>query len=186
VGRFSSGLVVGMKKPDGPTRLGIARAQARRLTGGVDDGILQFLAEHVRGNAREIAGAVKQVHHHAQMNGGTISLQGARALLEDYVREHRRCVDVARIREVVAGHFGIAPEKLESKARDRRTAFARQIAMYLSRQYTGKSLAEVGKCFGNRNHATVKCAEAKVARLLQPEGSQFAKDIEVIKEALEE
>ncbi len=191
VDRFSSGLVAGIKRPDFATRLGIARAQARALSARFDDEVLRFVAESIRGNAREILGAVKLLHHHAQMEKGEedralMTLEKAQAILADFIREHSRRVDFKKIHEVVAQHFGIAPEVLVSGNRERPVAFARQVAMFLARRYTRKSLVEVGKYFGKRNHTTVKCAEAKMVRLLKPGGGSVAHDVEAIMEALEE
>ncbi|MBI4605953.1 MAG: chromosomal replication initiator protein DnaA [Planctomycetes bacterium] len=185
VGRFSSGLVVGVKKPDPATRLGIARAVAARLGLRVDPSVLESLAESLRGNAREIAGAVKQVHHHARMRGGTITPEQAREVIAGYLHERSRRVDLQRIHEAVAVYFGLTAEALSSAGRQRHVALARQVAMYLARVYTRRSLAEIGKHFGNRNHTTVKSAQDKVRRMLQDEGSTVAKDVAAIIESLE-
>ena len=191
VGRFSSGLVVGVKKPEYSTRLGIARAQARRLGSSLDDTVIQFLAETVCGNAREIAGAVKQLHHHSQLGGATLEggatlgLDEAREVLAEFIHERERRVDLKRVHHVVADFYRLSPEVLVSGSRQRSIAFARQVAMFLSRRYTRKSLAEVGKYFGKRNHTTVKCAEAKIGRVLEERG-QIARDVAAIVEILEE
>lgn len=187
VGRFSSGLVVSVKKPEYATRLGIARAQARRLSSSLDDAVLQFVAETVCGNAREIAGAVKQLHHHSQL-GATTATSGvdeAREVLAEFIHERERRVDLKRIHHVVAGFYRLTPDVLVSGMRQRSVAFARQVAMFLARRYTRKSLAEVGKYFGKRNHTTVKCAEAKIGRILEERG-QIARDVAAIVEILEE
>jgi chromosomal replication initiator protein len=166
VGRFLSGLVVGIRKPDYGTRLGIVRAQSRRLGNVLDDRVLEFLARNVRGTARELLGALMRLDIHAQVLGEPLSYDGARDILSDIVEERRRAIDLKRIRDVVAQYFGHSPDALQSRSRQRQIARARQIAMYLARRHTGKSLAEIGKYFGNRNHATVKSAELRISSLL--------------------
>ncbi|HVR73153.1 MAG TPA: chromosomal replication initiator protein DnaA [Planctomycetota bacterium] len=186
VGRFLSGLVVGMKRPDFATRLGIARAVVRRLSARFEEPLLQFLAENLHGNAREIIGAINQLHHHAQTQGRTMNVEEARRVLEDFFRERERRVDFKRVHAVVASYYGVPLDALVSGNRQRHIAFARQVAMYLARKYLPKSLAEVGKYFGNRNHTTVRCAAEKVARLLEKDGCQLARDLDTICEILEE
>lgn len=166
VGRFLSGLVVGIRKPDYGTRLGIVRAQSRRLGNVPDDRILEFLARNVRGTARELLGALMRLDIQAQVHGEPLSCDLAREVLSDIVEERRRAVDLKKIRDVVAQYFGHSPEAIQSRSRQRHLTRARQIAMYLARQHTGKSLAEIGKYFGNRNHATVKSAEVRISALL--------------------
>lgn len=185
VGRFSSGLVVGVKKPEYSTRLGIAKAEARRLCSSLDGAVLEFLAETVCGNAREVAGAVKQLHHHSQLGGDLQGLEEAREVLAEFIHERERRVDLKRVHHVVAGFYRLAPEVLVSGSRQRSIAFARQVAMFLSRRYTRKSLAEVGKYFGKRNHTTVKCAEVKIGRVIGERG-QIARDVAAIVEILED
>jgi chromosomal replication initiator protein len=186
VGRFLSGLVVGIKKPDYETRLGIASMQARRFTTRFDESVLRFLAERVRGSARELIGAMKQVDIHAQLNGGALSLRQAEEALAELIREEERRVTLSRIVVVVAAHFRLSPEVLVSPSRQRHVALARQTGMFLARQYTGKSLGEIGKHFGNRNHTTVRCALAKVERLLTQSGDRLVWEISQIRETLEQ
>jgi len=186
VGRFLSGLVVSLKKPDYATRLGILRAQARRIPAQFEDAVLQFLAEQIRGNARELVGALMQLDIHSRVSGGPVGLEDARAILAETIRERERRVDLRKIQNVVARYFGLAPEVLLARARQRHVARARQVAMYLARRYTGKSLAEVGKYFGDRDHTTVQCAVKKVEHLLSQAEGGLAGELGAIMETLEE
>ena len=186
VARFSGGLTVGMKKPDFAARLGIARAQARNLAVRFDEEVLRHIAEVVRTGARELLGAVNLLHHHSQLLGGPVGLSSAEQILAELCRDHTRRIDLEKIQAVVATHYGVAPEALVSGGRERHTAFARQVAMYLARHYTPKSLAEVGKYFGNRNHTTVKSAERKITGLLKVEGGVMASELGALMETLEE
>ena len=170
VTRFLSGLVVGMRKPDFATRLGIARTQARRLRSQLDERVLEYVAESVRGNARELLGALMKLDIHAQLSGGGLSLDEAREVLTEFV----------------AAHFGLLPEDLLGGSRKRRVAHVRQLAMFLARRHTAHSLAEIGKYFGRRNHTTVRCAEVKIARLLEGKDEALMRDMRAILEQLED
>jgi chromosomal replication initiator protein len=139
---------------------------------------LRYLAENVKGNAREVLGAVKLLHHHSQVQGGPLSPKAAQKILAELSVEFSRRVDLRKIHEVVARHFGLAAEKLVSASRERHVAFARQVAMYLARRCTGKSLAEVGKYLGNRNYATVRCAEKKITKLLERGEGRLSVELE--------
>ncbi len=186
VGRFSGGLIVGMKRPDFAARLGIARAQARTLLAPVGEEVLRYVAETVRFGARELIGAVNLLHHHSQVRGDAVELNSAQKILAEFQRDHSRRIDLPRIQDVVAAHYGVSVEALLSGSRERHVSFARQVAMHLARHYTKKSLAEVGKYFGNRNHSTVKCAERKITALMKREGGVMASELGALMETLEE
>ena len=186
VGRFLSGLVVGIKKPDFATRLGVLRGQATRLPTRIDDRILRFLAENVRGSARELIGSLMKLDIHAQLNGGGLDFEEAREVLTEFERELRRRIDMAKIRDIVARHYGVLADVLVSRSRQRHVAHARQVAMYLARHHTAHSLAEIGKFFGRRNHTTVRCAELKIARMLEAQDLRVKHDMSAILELLDE
>jgi chromosomal replication initiator protein len=183
VGRFVSGLVVGIKKPDYETRLGIARLEAQRLQLRLDESILAFVAERVRGSARELIGALKQIAIQDQVHGGDLDLKAVEEALADFIREDEQRLTLPRIQEVVAAHFQLAPEALASPSRLRQVAIARQVAMFLARRHTRCSLCEIGRHFGNRNHTTVRCAIARVEGLIQKEGGWLAAALRKIREA---
>jgi chromosomal replication initiator protein len=186
VGRFLSGLVVGMRKPDFDTRLGIARSRAERLSSPMDEDVLQFLAENVRSSAREIIGALHQLEMEAQLSGCKMTVERARGVLVRYLREQRNRIDLEMICSIVARHYGLEPEVLPSPSRQRYVSFARQVAMYLARRYTGKSLAEIGKYFGNRDYSTVRCAEKRIEGLRRDEEGGLSHELNAIIECLEE
>jgi chromosomal replication initiator protein len=186
VGRFLSGLVAGMRKPDFDTRLGIARARARRLSSPIGDDVLQFLAQGVRSSAREIIGALLQLDMEAQLGGGKMTVDRARGVLARYLREQENRIDLARIHRVVAQHYRLDPELLTATARERRVSLARQVAMYLARRYTSKSLSEIGKYFGNRNYSTVRCAVMRIDALSRDEEGGLGHELNAIMESLEE
>ena len=182
--RFVSGLVVGLKSPDSKTRAGILRTYARRLDCHFDSSILAFVAESVRGNARELLGALKQLKIHADLDGGVLSLGQAKEILAQWIHESQRQITLVRICEVVTSYFGLAGEALVSRSRERRVAFARQIAMYLARRFTSRSLAEIGRHLGDRTYTTVKSGETKIQALLL-RNPHFVRELDEIVDLLE-
>jgi chromosomal replication initiator protein len=186
IGRFLQGLVVPIKKPDFATRLGILRAQARRLSTRFQENVLCFVAEHMRGNARELTGALMKLDIHARTNGGSLGMDVAASVLADSIREEERRIDFQKIQEAVALHYGLRSEELVSRSRQRSVVFARQVAMFLARRHTRKPLAEIGKYFGNRDHATVKSGEKKIQALLADPDGSTARELDQILENMVE
>lgn len=185
VGRFLSGLVVGIGKPEFATRLGILRVHSRRLLSRLDDTILEFVAEQVRGSVRELIGVLMRLDIQAQLSGGTLSFAQAKEVVAEMGSLDSRRIDLRRIRDAVAAHFGIVPEIVASSNRQRHVTLARQIAMYLARRCTDESLAAIGTYFGRRDHATVKCAVEKIARLTEENDAGVAPHVRAILDGLE-
>jgi chromosomal replication initiator protein len=184
VTRFMSGLVVGLKRPDLETRIGILEQHSKRLSGRFDREVLQTVAGALRGNARELIGALKRLDIHARVDGRPLCVEQARDILAEFLHEKSRQVSAAKILRVVASHYGLTSEALTSTSRQRTVVLARQVAMYLMRRYTGRSLAQVGVLFGKRSHATAKAAEGKVVALLERD-AHFVQELDEIVEALE-
>jgi chromosomal replication initiator protein len=184
--RFVGGLAVEIRKPDIETRLGIARAHAARLPGGIDDAALELIAQNVRPGAREIEGAMTRLRLHAARDAGRITVERTITILADILQEARGRIDLSRVQKAVAFHFGIAEESLVSRGRERHVAFARQVAMHLGRLYTKKPRTVIGKYFGKRDPSTVKSAEKKIEKLLRSPGGDFTREIEAIKARIED
>ena len=110
----------------------------------------------------------------------------AASVLADSIREEERRIDFQKIQEAVALHYGLRPEEIVSRSRQRSVVFARQVAMFLARRHTRKPLAEIGKYFGNRDHATVKSGEKKIEALLAETDSRVARELDRILENLVE
>ncbi len=185
VTRFMSGLVVGLKRPDLETRMGILVQHTKRLRRTFDVKVLEKVAGTIRGNARELIGALMQLDIHARLADRPLGVEQARDILADFLHEKTRQVRAPRVLRVVARHYGLTSEALMSKSRQRTVVFARQVAMYLTRRYTGKSLAQVGVLFGKRSHSTVKAAEVKIESILRT-NTHFVQELDDIVEALEE
>jgi chromosomal replication initiator protein len=166
--RFESGLVAELKPPDFATRLTILRKRvALDRVAIADPAVLELIADRVTDNIRALEGALIRVVAHHSLSGESIDLALATAVLED-IRPAGRArptgtLTIAQIQAAVAAFFEVSPEALVSPARTAKVAWARQVAIHLSRDLTGGSLSQIGEAFGGRNHATVLHACRKVS-----------------------
>jgi chromosomal replication initiator protein len=166
VSRFVSGMVVKIDSPEYQTRLEICRRIAARLKKQVGEDVLQFVAEHVRDNVRELEGAVLKLVAFASLGSERVSVDMARRILDDHITRTDPIVHVSDIEGSVAAFFGISPGDVHSSKKTRTVCLARSICMYLVRNSTRMSFPEIGRCLGNKNHATVLMACRKVDELL--------------------
>ena len=178
-GRFLGGLVASVSRPDPETRFAILLRLARRSRRPLADAVVRVISDGVRGNVRELVGAFHLLAATAADSARPLEPADAERVLEDWLRHHQRPRHLPRIAERVARQYGTTVGDLVSASRQRSLALARQVAMYLGRKYTGRSLAEIGKYFGDRNHTSVRSADSKVARLLQSDPA-LLKDVESI------
>jgi chromosomal replication initiator protein len=156
VSRFEWGLVTDLQPPDVEMRLAILKKKAELLGVKLNDDILDFLAHRIRSNIRRLEGALIRVASFASLTGQKISTEVVEGLLREVLHEEGRfSVTVETIQKKVAEHFDIRLADMTSKRRPENIAFPRQIAMYLSRQMTEKSLSAIGEAFGGRDHGTV-------------------------------
>ncbi|MEX2196051.1 MAG: chromosomal replication initiator protein DnaA [Thermoleophilaceae bacterium] len=161
--RFASGLVVEVERPDLEVRLAILRQRTRHDgLNEVAEDALGTIAEHVTGSVRSLEGALIRVVAYASLEGLPVSADVARSVLSRLYPRERCTLDDIRL--ATARSFGFEPADL--LARDRRpdVAFARQVAMYLSRELTDQTLPAIGRSFGGRNHTTILHAHRRVAR----------------------
>jgi chromosomal replication initiator protein len=185
VGRFLSGLVVMVGRPELATRLEILRRRAQRARVPFSEELLALIAERVRSNVRELLGAFNFLEENAFQDGAPLDPARALVLLAESLRIEDRRLGLSRIADTVSRRFGVPVAALASAGRSRALSLARQVAMYLARKYTDRSLAEIGKFFGDRNHAAVKSAEARVEGLRQTSPA-LAMDIEKIIDSFHE
>ena len=170
VSRFEWGSVTELLPPDLETRIAILRKKAGAQQLSVSDEIITFLAEKIRTNIRRLEGALIRIASFASLTGRQPSPADLEHLLRDILLEEtRQAVTIPLIQQRVVAHFDILLSDMTSKRRPREIAFARQVAMFLSRQLTQCSLSEIGAAFGGRDHGTVLYA----CRLIQ---TRVAKD----------
>jgi len=165
-------------------RLGILDAKADSLGTEVPTKVKEFLAHKIASNVRELEGALNRLCAHAQLVGSQITLETAQDLLQDLLRAHDRKLTMEEIQRRVAEHFKIRLSDMSSARRARVVARPRQVAMYLAKQLTSRSLPEIGRAFGGRDHTTVMHAVRKVDELCRDDQA-FAEDVELLTRMLE-
>jgi chromosomal replication initiator protein len=187
--RLSCGLIVDLHPTTYELRLGILqsktavfRAQQSDLEIGA--GVLEFLAHRITTNVRVLEGALQRLFAHASLLRREITLEVAQECLADILRTNDRKISIDDIQRKVAEHYNIRLADLIGPKRARNVARPRQIAMYLSKQMTSRSLPEIGRRFGGRDHTTIMHGVRKVEELIA-EDSGLAEDITVLKRTLE-
>ena len=178
--RFKWGLTTELLPPDMKTRVAILKAKSFREGITLDDGIIDYIASKVTDNVRELEGTLASLMAHATLTKKKITLQLAQEIIEKIVTVNTTEVSITKIRNTVSDYFGISNDVMLSNSRKREIVQARQIAMYLCRQHTGKSLTSIGSELGGKNHATVLHACETVCDLMATDRSfrQYVSDIE--------
>ena len=181
--RFKWGLSVELSMPDYATKLAILKSKC--LRGGVEipDEILEYIAQNVKGNIRELEGTIVTLIAQATFTKKEMTMELAHDLIEKIVQTPQNEITVSKISSVVCDYFKISPEQMASKSRKREVAQARQIAMYLSRTLTNTSLSYIGSQIGGRDHATVLHSYNTVNDLLDTDRT-FKKYISDLKRIL--
>jgi chromosomal replication initiator protein len=146
--------------------------------------VLEFLAHRITSNVRELEGAMNRLLAYANLVGRPITLELTQDVLQDLLRANDRRVTIEEIQKKVAQHFNIRLADMHSARRARNVARPRQIAMYLAKQLTTRSLPEIGRKFGGRDHTTVMHAVRRIEELRQTDAS-LAEDIDLLRRMLE-
>lgn len=184
VSRLNCGLVADIHATTYELRLGILQSKAQKLGAQIPTKVLEFLAHKITSNVRELEGALNRVVAHAQLVGRDISLETTQEVLHDLLRANDRRVTIEEIQKQVASHFNIRISDMHSARRARSVARPRQVAMYLAKQLTSRSLPEIGRKFGGRDHTTVMHAVRKVDELCEHD-TGFNEDVELLRRMLE-
>ncbi|MBI2769103.1 MAG: chromosomal replication initiator protein DnaA [Burkholderiales bacterium] len=163
VSRFDSGLTVAIEPPELEMRVAILINKARAESAEMPEEVAFFVAKNVRSNVRELEGALRKILAYSRFNQKEISIQLAREALRDLLSIQNRQIGVENIQKTVADYYKIKVADMYSKKRPASIARPRQIAMYLAKELTQKSLPEIGELFGGRDHTTVLHAVRKIA-----------------------
>jgi len=165
--RLGWGLVVDIHPTTYDLRRDILRRKAALIAHQVEvpDQVLEFLAERITANVRELEGALNRVVAQATLVGRAITLAIAQEVLQDLLRAHERRITIEDIQKRVADHYGLRMADMLSARRARAVARPRQVAMYLTKQLTPRSLPEIGRKFGGRDHTTVMHAIRRIEEL---------------------
>jgi chromosomal replication initiator protein len=165
--RLLGGVIWGLTPPDSSTRLEILRNKSlQKGEKPLPDEVLRFLSGQLRGNVRELEGALQSIRHFSRVTGRPIDIVLVREALADLLRHAVRVVQLADIDRAVCTVLRLEQGVLQSKGRAWAVSHPRMVAMFLSRKHTASSYSEIGKHFGGRNHSTSVAAEKKVRQWL--------------------
>jgi len=187
--RLQCGLVVDLHPTDYELRLGILQSKMDYYAGQypglkMSDGVLEFLAHRISRNVRVLEGALTRLFAFASLVGHEITLELTQDCLADVLRASERHVTVEEIQRQVSDHYNIRLSDMIGPKRVRIFARPRQVAMYLCKQMTSRSLPEIGRRFGGRDHTTVMHGVRRIEELRQTDG-QIAEDLELLRRTLE-
>ena len=183
--RLSWGLVADINAADYELRLNIVEAKLSVLTGvQMPRPVVEFLARRLTASIRELEGALNRIAAYAMMTGRTIDVAFVEEVLANVLRANQRRISVDEIQTQVAEHYRIRKAEMTSARRAREVARPRQVAMYLSKQLTPKSLPDIGRRFGGRDHTTVIHAVKQIERL-RASDAELDADIRLLTRQLE-
>ncbi|SNR50014.1 chromosomal replication initiator protein DnaA [Puniceibacterium sediminis] len=187
--RLQSGLVVDLHPTDYELRLGIMQTKVEAQKAlypdlEIDNGVLEFLAHRISTNVRVLEGALTRLFAFASLVGKRITMDLTQDCLADVLRASERKISIEEIQRKVAEHYNIRLSDMIGPKRVRNYARPRQVAMYLCKQMTSRSLPEIGRRFGGRDHTTVMHGVKRIEELKIQDG-QIAEDLELLRRALE-
>ncbi len=162
ISRFDSGLTVAIEPPELEMRVAILLKKAKTEGVFLSDDVAFFVAKHLRSNVRELEGALRKILAYSRFHGKEINIDIVKEALKDLLSVQNRQISVENIQKTVADFFHIKMADMTSKRRPANIARPRQIAMYLAKELTQKSLPEIGELFGGRDHTTVLHAVRKI------------------------
>lgn len=187
--RLSCGLIVDLHPTTYELRLGILQSKTAAFRDKhpevrIGDGVLEFLAHRISTNVRVLEGALQRLFAHASLLRREITLEVAQECLADILRTNDRKISIDDIQRKVAEHYNIRLADMIGPKRSRNVARPRQIAMYLSKQLTSRSLPDIGRRFGGRDHTTIMHGVRKIDELVT-EDHGLAEDVALLKRLLE-
>ena len=165
--RFEWGLIADIQPPDFETRVAILKKKAALERVRLGDDVAYMIAGRIKSNIRELEGSLTRMIAFCALTGREMSVDLAHEVLADLWGEEEKIITIDQVQRKVCESFGVRLSDLKAKNRTKAVAFPRQIAMYLARQLTHASLAEVGRAFGGKDHTTVLHAVDKIQTLLQ-------------------
>jgi chromosomal replication initiator protein len=165
--RFEWGLIADIQAPDFETRVAILKKKAAVERVHLPDDVAFLIAGRIKSNIRELEGSLTRMIAFCALTGREMGIDLAQEVLAELWGDEEKIITIDQVQRKVADAFGLRPSDLKAKNRTKAVAFPRQIAMYLARQLTHASLAEIGRAFGGKDHTTVLHAVDKLQRLLQ-------------------
>lgn len=164
--RICSGITADIKKPDFSLRLAFLKDTAKKLKVEIDDQILSYIAKEITSSIREVEGALNRILAKSSLSGSDITMENVIAWIGDMIVANTSEITIDKIKKTVCENFGLGMKEIDAKTKSREIARPRQIAMYLSKKLTTKSLPEIGRNFGGKDHATVVHSIKAVEKLI--------------------
>ena len=184
--RFEWGLITDIQMPDYETRIAILQKKAQVENLHVSDEVINFIADRINSNIRELEGALIRVSAYSSLTDNKMDRQTAAEVLKDILPAKKPVqITIPLIQLKVAEYFGVKTEDMKSKKRARVVSFPRQVAMYLCRELTDNSLPKIGKHFGDRDHTTVMHAQDKISQEIEKDPA-IAQAVNKIREVLQQ
>jgi len=183
ISRFDSGLTVAIEPPELEMRVAILMKKAASEGIPMSEDVAFFVAKHLRSNVRELEGALRKILAFVRFHGRDVTIEVARTALKDLLSIQNRQISVENIQKAVADFYSIKVADMYSKRRPANIARPRQIAMFMAKELTQKSLPEIGELFGGRDHTTVLHAVRKIADE-RAHDNQLNHEIHVIEQTL--
>ena len=177
--RFESALMADVQPPDVETRMAIIRNKAAQLGMILEDNIVQYIADTVKSNIRQIEGVVKRLTAFQSLSNGTITIESVNRAMKDVIRVGSYVPTPDIIIEETARYFSISPDEIRGQRRSKNIAIARHVSIYLIRSLINLSLNDIGAIFEDRNHATILSSIRKIETMIkdEPEMSATIRDI---------
>jgi chromosomal replication initiator protein len=182
--RLGWGLVADIHPTTYELRLGILQTKAEQFACAIPLKILDFLAHKITSNVRELEGALTRVVAHTTLVGRQMTLEMVQEVLRDLLRSYDRILTVEDVQRRVAEYYRIRLADLHSAKRTKDIALPRQVAMFLAKQLTSKSLPEIGRQFGGRDHTTILHGVRKIEEMIR-QSSALAEDIDILRKTLQ-
>ena len=183
ISRFKWGLSVELLAPDFETKVAIVKNKAKKHNIDLSQQVIEYLAENIHSNVRELEGAVSAFVAHSTLLQTPATIDLAHKVLSAFVAKHKREITIELIQDVVCDFLKIAKDVFKSPTRVREVVIARQVAMFLAKEYTDLSLKSIGKATGGKSHATVVHSCNAVSDLIET-NKDFNRTIEQIKNCL--
>ena len=185
ISRLNSGLIVAIEPPELEMRVAILQRKAEQARIRLPDDVAYFIAKNIRRNVRELEGALQRAIHYASFRSSPLTLELVKEALKDLISFNRGQISIDFIQKTVAEYYKIKQADMYSKRKPAKIALPRQIAMYLAKELTQKSLPEIGDAFGGKDHTTVLYAVRKITEL-RAHDEELNKQIHVLDQTLRE
>ena len=182
--RFKWGMQAEIEKPTQNLRLDIISAKVEKEGLKIPSNVLKFISENVDDSVRDLEGIINSLMAYSVVYNCGINMSLVQKVMPRFVEKTEHTITIDEVKQCVCDHFNLKLNQLDSRARTQKIAYARQVAMYLSNQFTGKSHVQIGVNIGNRNHATVIHAIRQIKDMMEVD-DQIRQDVTELQEILQ-